>query len=80
MYRNYENRVKEFVLDMTNPHSIIQHKDITEKITNTREELMNEQFADNPEKKSRTGYILKAILWMVFLITVLLVIYCAIIL
>ena len=35
---------------------------------------------DNPEKKSRTGYILKAILWMVFLITVLLVIYCAIIL
>lgn len=35
---------------------------------------------DNPGKKSRTGYILKAILWMVFLVTVLLVIYCAIIL
>ena len=51
MYRNYENRVKEFVLDMTNPHSIIEHKDVTEKITNTREELMNEQFADDPEKK-----------------------------
>ena len=63
MYRNYENRVKEFVLDMTNPHSIIQHKDITEKITNTREELMNEQFADNPEKKRPLvfrGYITEA--------------------
>ena len=51
MYRNYENRVKDFVLDMTNPHSIIEHKDITEKITNTRLELMNELFAKYPEKK-----------------------------
>ena len=63
MYRNYENRVKEFVLDMTNPHSIIELKDITEKITNTREELINEQFADNPEKKRPLvfrGYITEA--------------------
>ena len=50
MYRNYEKRVKDFVIDMTNPESIIEHKDITEKITNTRTELINEQFADNPEK------------------------------
>ena len=50
MYRNYEKRVKEFVLDMTNPESIIEHKDITEKVTNTRVEFINEQFANNPEK------------------------------
>ena len=51
MYKNYENRVKDFVLDMTNPHSIIEHKDVTEKITNTRLELMNELFEKYPEKK-----------------------------
>ena len=48
---------------MTNPHSIIEHKDITEKITNTREELMNEQFADDPEKKKPLifrGYLTEA--------------------
>ena len=50
MYRNYEKRVKEFVIDMTNPESIIEHKDITEKVTNTRVEFINEQFANNPEK------------------------------
>ena len=55
MYRNYENRVKDFVIDMTNPHSMIEHKDITEKITNTRVELMNELFANNPEKKKTFG-------------------------
>ena len=51
MYKNYENRVKDFVLDMTNPHQLVEHKDITEKITNTREELMNENFATNPDKR-----------------------------
>ena len=63
MYRNYEKRVKEFVLDMTNPHSMIELKDISEKITNTREELINEQFANNPEKKRPLvfrGYISEA--------------------
>ena len=50
MYKNYEKRVKDFVIDMTNPESIIEHKDITEKVTNTRLELINEKFADNPEK------------------------------
>ena len=63
MYKNYENRVKEFVLDMTNPHSMVEYKDITEKITNTREEFMNEQFVDNPEKKRPLvfrGYITEA--------------------
>ena len=63
MYRNYENRVKDFILDMTNPHSKIQHKDITEKITNTRLETMNELFKKNPEKKKPLvfrGYISEA--------------------
>ena len=48
---------------MTNPHSMIELKDISEKITNTREELINEQFANNPEKKRPLvfrGYISEA--------------------
>ena len=60
MYENYERRVKDFVIDMTNPDSIIERKDVTEKITNTREEIMNELFAKYPEKKKPLvfrGYI-----------------------
>ena len=63
MCKNYENRVKEFVLDMTNPQQIIEYKDITEKITNTREELMNELFGLDPEKKKPLvfrGYLSEA--------------------
>jgi len=63
MCKNYENRVKEFVLDMTNPQQTIECKDITEKITNTREEVMNELFAIDPEKKKPLvfrGYISEA--------------------
>ena len=63
MYKNYEKRVKDFVLDMTNPETIIEYKDITEKITNTRTELINEQFANNPEKNRPLvfrGYISEA--------------------
>ena len=63
MYRNYEKRVKDFVIDMTNPESIIEHKDITEKVTNTRAELINERFADKPEKNRPLvfrGYISEA--------------------
>ena len=63
MYRNYEKRVKDFVIDMTNPESIIEHKDITEKVINTRAELINEKFADNPEKNRPLvfrGYISEA--------------------
>ena len=36
---------------MTNPKSMIEYKYVTEKITNTIGELMNELFANNPEKK-----------------------------
>ena len=63
MYRNYEKRVKDIVIDMTNPESIIEHKDITEKVINTRAELINERFADNPEKNRPLvfrGYISEA--------------------
>ena len=63
MYKNYEKRVKDFVIDMANPETIIEHKDITEKITNTRTELINEQFANNPEKNRPLvfrGYISEA--------------------
>ena len=63
MYKNYEKRVKDFVIDMTNPETMIEHKDITEKITNTRTELINEQFANNPEKNRPLvfrGYISEA--------------------
>ena len=63
MYQNYENRVKDFIIDMTNPHSIIEKKDITQKITNTRLETMNELFKKNPEKKKPLvfrGYLSEA--------------------
>ena len=63
MYRNYETRVKDFVLDMTNPHSMIEHKDVTEKVLNTRAELMSELFAKYPEKRKPLvfrGYISEA--------------------
>ena len=50
MYQNYESRVKDFVLDMTNPNSMIEYKDITEKVLNTRAELINEYLAKHPEK------------------------------
>lgn len=63
MYRNYENRVKEFIIDMTHPHSIIEQKDITQKITNTRLETMNELFKKNPKKKKPLvfrGYLSEA--------------------
>ena len=56
MCKNYENRVKDFVLDMTNPHQIVEHKDITQKIINTREELMNENFATNPDKRKPLAF------------------------
>ena len=63
MYRNYEDRVKDFVLDMTNPLLIIEHKDVTEKITNTREKLMSELYEKDPKKKRPLvfrGYITEA--------------------
>jgi hypothetical protein len=48
MYKNYENRVKDFIRDMANPSSQVVIKDITEKIDNCRLELMNESKLQKP--------------------------------
>ena len=48
MYKNYENRVKEFIRDMANPSNQIVIKDITEKVDNCRLELMNESKLQKP--------------------------------
>ena len=42
MYKNYENRVKNFITDMLNPDTKIIIKDITEKIETSRSKLMSE--------------------------------------
>ena len=42
MYKNYENRVKNFITDMVNPDTKIIIKDITEKIETSRSKLMSE--------------------------------------
>ena len=48
MYKNYENRVKDFIRDMANPSSQVVIKDVTEKIDNCRLELMNESKLQKP--------------------------------
>ena len=42
IYKNYENRVKEFITEMANPEYQIVVKDISSKITNPREEMMKD--------------------------------------
>ena len=48
MYKNYEKRVKDFITEMVNPSSQIVIKDITEKVINCRQELMNESDLQKP--------------------------------
>ena len=48
MCKNYEKRVKDFITEMTNPLSQIVINDITEKVTNCRQELMNERQMQKP--------------------------------
>ena len=48
MYKNYEKRVKEFITEMANPSSQIVITDITEKVNNCRQELMNESKLQKP--------------------------------
>ena len=48
MYKNYEKRVKDFISDMSNPSNQIVITDITEKIDNCRQELMNESKMQKP--------------------------------
>ena len=48
MCKNYEKRVKDFITEMTNPSSQIVITDITEKVNNCRQELMNESQMQKP--------------------------------
>ena len=48
MYKNYEKRVKEFITEMANPSSQIVITDVTEKVNNCRQELMNESKLQKP--------------------------------
>ena len=48
MYKNYENRVKDFIKDMANPSNQVVITDVTEKIDNCRLELMNESKLQKP--------------------------------
>ena len=43
MYKNYEKRVKDFIIDMSSPESKIEIKDLSTKIDNTRENLSQEK-------------------------------------
>jgi hypothetical protein len=48
MYKNYEKRVKDFITDMANPSSQIIINDVTEKVENCRQELMNQSRMQKP--------------------------------
>ena len=48
MYKNYEKRVKDFITEMANPSTQIVINDITEKVINCRQELMNESQMQKP--------------------------------
>ena len=48
MVKNYEKRVKDFITEMTNPSTQIVITDITEKVNNCRQELMNESMMQKP--------------------------------
>ena len=48
MYKNYEKRVQDFITDMTNPSTQIVITDVTEKVNNCRQELLNESKMQKP--------------------------------
>ena len=48
MYKNYENRVREFITEMTNPASKIVVKDLTEKVENARTQIIKENSLKKP--------------------------------
>ena len=48
LYTNYQNRVKEFITDMTNPEHKIIIKDISKKVNNTRNDLMKDNIIRKP--------------------------------
>lgn len=48
MYKNYEDRVKDFILEMTNPDTKIEIKDISGKINSARRRLYDEKELKKP--------------------------------
>ena len=48
MYQNYENRVKEFIIDMNNPETKIEIKDYGERINNPKTEMSEEKEIQKP--------------------------------
>lgn len=48
MYKNYENRVKEFIIDMNNPETKIEIKDYKERINNPKTEMSKEKELQKP--------------------------------
>ena len=43
MYKNYETRVKDFIIDMNNPETKIKIKDYEEKIINPKTDMSEEK-------------------------------------
>ena len=48
MYKNYENRVKDFILDMNNPQTKIEIKEYEERINNPKTEMSEEKEIQKP--------------------------------
>ena len=48
MYQNYENRVKEFIIDMNNPETKIEIKDYEGRINNPKTEMSEEKEIQKP--------------------------------
>ena len=48
MYKNYENRVKDFILDMNNPDTKIEIKEYEERINNPKTEMYEEKEIKKP--------------------------------
>ena len=48
MYKNYEERVKDFIIDMNNPETKIEIKDYEQRINNPKTELSTEKEIQKP--------------------------------
>ena len=48
MYKNYESRVKDFILDMNNPDTKIEIKEYEERINNPKTEMCEEKEIKKP--------------------------------
>ena len=48
MYKNYENRVKDFIIDMNNPETKIEIKDYEGRINNPKTEMSKDKELQKP--------------------------------